>query len=300
MLCSPGILTAALAVAVPPSVVLFHILQDLTQPGPMLTSTLQKSNTLTLKLYHKTPAAVTVSNATAAAMRRYAHAQQQQQIGQQQQQQWFQVAGGRGGLPVVAAAAAARTADPSADAAAPSAGSANGSGAIPAAAAGGGRLDELALMCVRQRLAALVAWRDAAARAGGLQATDWCLVERWTDLLFFSLICTLFLFLSLPVYLTPSFRQLPLPCICPTAAMHMHTYCCCHAHAHAPSQMTRALNSSCQMLRCWSWWASRPAQPSSCCQWWRDTPPASTQQCSTCQQHHTGRCQQQSGRAQSS
>jgi hypothetical protein len=125
-------------------------LQDPSQPGPMLTSTLQKSNTQTLKLYHKTPAAVTVSNATAAAVRRYIHAQQQKQ---QQQQQQVSAAGR--GLPVIASSAAA-------------AAGAESDSSGTAAAAAVGILDELQLMLVRQRLAAVVAWRDAAARAGML------------------------------------------------------------------------------------------------------------------------------------
>jgi hypothetical protein len=117
--------------------------QDPSAPGPMLTSALQKSNSLTLKLYHKTPAALAVTNATAAAMRRYVHAQQQKR-----QAPLPSVAAGRGVFVVAAATA---------DAAAVGAG---------AAADRDSGLDELQVMLVRQRLAALVAWRDAAARAG--------------------------------------------------------------------------------------------------------------------------------------
>lgn len=121
-------------------------LQDPHAPGPMLLSALQKSSSLTLKLYHKTPAALAVSNATAAAMRRYVHAQQQKQQGAMQS-----VASGRGGFVVAAAAGDATTV---------------GAGAAAVSDSG---LGELQLMLVRKRLAALVAWRDAAARAGERQ-----------------------------------------------------------------------------------------------------------------------------------
>jgi hypothetical protein len=129
----------------------------------MLTSALQKSNSQTLKLYHKTPAAVTVSNATAAATRRFIHAQQQRQAQQMQQTQQAQQqpmsAGYTRGVPVVAAGAVSGAPESATTTMAAAA-------AAAAAAAEAAPLDELQLLLVKQRLAALVAWRDAAARAG--------------------------------------------------------------------------------------------------------------------------------------
>lgn len=184
----------------------------------MLTSALQKSNSQTLKLYHKTPAAVTVSNATAAGMKRYMHAQQQR-IQQQQQQ----VAGGRSGMPVVAATVAA------------------------AAAGGAAGLDELQLLLVRQRLAAVVAWRDAAARAGGC-----CVALCYMHVSFAA--CMHVSMLSLCCL-----RQ-PAPCNNVHAFQALHVAAAAAVAATVSRQMTKGLSTFCQMQHCLSLSTSRPPQ----------------------------------------
>jgi hypothetical protein len=135
--------------------------QDSTAAGPLLTSTLQKSNSLSLKLFHKTPAALAVSNSLAAAMRRYCH-----QLQQQQAAALVTANSGCGvrGRPLGHVVAAATVGGVDAGHAAPPA-----AAVVPAAAwSGPSGVDQLHLMAVRSRLAQLIAWRDAAARAGVL------------------------------------------------------------------------------------------------------------------------------------
>lgn len=103
---------------------------------------LHKCADLSLRLYQKQAPSVAVSNSLAAATRRL------------MQQQQPAIVGGAGSsrLPVVAAAAAPGV----------------GSGAPV-------QLDGLALMAAKQRLAAVVCWRDAAAREGAAARRWVCL-----------------------------------------------------------------------------------------------------------------------------
>eukprot|EP00879_Flechtneria_rotunda_P011906 GHRR01012435.1.p1 GENE.GHRR01012435.1~~GHRR01012435.1.p1 ORF type:complete len:931 (+),score=387.60 GHRR01012435.1:2246-5038(+) len=135
--------------------------RDHSAAGTLLSSALQKSNSLCLRLYHKTPAATAVTNSLAAAMRR---CMQQLQL----QQHQHPSAG-------LAARDAAQT-DGMHNSGQPSNGSSAEDGPSSASndtksASGIVVLDHWQLLAVKNRLQVLVTWRDAAARAAdeGLQ-----------------------------------------------------------------------------------------------------------------------------------